>query len=591
MSVHLTMSNLLHKALVSLCFALLFPTVSVKADNQDAILLDQIERAEFPELLSYESKVKAALASEPPVLNLLPLTVNGQQILKVALGNADFISKARDTSTKKPMRNEIFAVRPFRAGDLSHDSSKVCAANNCFTVEMYNFTAHITSYAVVLADTLKILGVRHLNSFQPEIPEHLRELAIQIARNTKEVRSQLAEGADLNSFIMAGTKTALNRTRCERAQHLCVAPTFVLNKRALWTIVDLEEGRVVGTRFTEWQNTAPIAFTEQKLRDEIILEKLCENSVTMEQAGWKLRYQLTSSDGLEVQDVSYKGSPRLKSAKNVDWHVSYSDNDGFGYSDAIGCPLFSAAAVVPAKLPKIKPLMDGEKTIGFELHQDFLSKQWPLPCNYYYEQRFQFFNDGRFRIAVASVGRGCGVPGIYRPVIRMELPFNNSTVSSFTDNGWKTWDKEGFVEQTKETKYSTEGYQFKIQASNGEGYYLEPGRAQFDDKGRGDNAFTYIVRNHPEREEGARDLPTIGPCCNDGYQQGPEKFIDDKPEQISNSSLVMWYVPQLMNDGRPGSEYCWGSTDIVDGKVVKYEYPCIAGPMFVPFSNGTKASK
>ena len=42
--------------------------------------------------------------------------------------------------------------------------------------------------------------------------------------------------------------------------------------------------------------------------------------------------------------MRFGGRPVLESAKLVDWHVSYSESDGFGYSDAVGCPVFSAAA-------------------------------------------------------------------------------------------------------------------------------------------------------------------------------------------------------------------------------------------------------
>ncbi|MBX7143372.1 MAG: hypothetical protein K1X79_02890 [Oligoflexia bacterium] len=565
-------------------FALFAIVYLAQAQAQSpAAVPEDDSRVEFPELLDYEAKVQASLKAEPPVLNLLPLTQADQQALAVALKSPQFTSHTRDAQSKRSNRNEIFAVRPFKAGDLPAENSP-CSSDTCHVVEMYNFTQHITSVAIIDNKAANLVAVRHFETFQAEIPEHLRVLATKIAHNSALVKKQLGKVPGAQEFVMAGTKTALNRTRCERAKHICVAPTFVLTDRALWTVVDLEEGRVVGTRFTDIRpEGAQLVFTEQKIQDESITAELCRGSKAVERDGWAFTYHLTSSDGIELQNAKFKGQDRLLSSKNVDWHVSYSDKDGFGYSDAIGCPLFSAAAVVPAKLPKFKELKSADQYLGFELHQDFISKQWPLPCNYYYEQRFQFFKDGTFRVAVASVGRGCGEPGIYRPVIRVVLPGTQHKVYSWDGKAWQPILKEAWFEQNADTKYSPEGYQFKLETGPARGFYIEPARGQFNDKGRGDNAFTYWVRESANRDEGLNDLPTIGPCCNNDFHQGPEKFIEPKPEALTGTRAVLWYVPQLTNSGKPGDEYCWGSTDLVDGQVVKYEFPCIAGPKFIPF--------
>jgi hypothetical protein len=120
---------------------------------------------------------------------------------------------------------------------------------------------------------------------------------------------------------------------------------------------------------------------------------------------------------------------------------------------------------------------------------------------------------------------------------------------------------------------------FKI---NGEqNYYVEPNRGQFNDNSRGDNAYTYITKYKPE--EGEQDMLTIGPCCNNNYEQGPEKFMEN--ENVSNTEIVLWYVPQMKNDGRPGKEYCWAEASIKNGVYTTTTYPCFVGPMFVPVNN------
>ena len=156
---------------------------------------------------------------------------------------------------------------------------------------------------------------------------------------------------------------------------------------------------------------------------------------------------------------------------------------------------------------------------------------------------------------------------------------DKATIAEWTGNDWKPWDKEGWAEQTASTPYTPEGYQFRILGGDGQGYMLEPDRGQFGDGARGDNAFVYATLHKPD--EGDADMITIGPCCNTDYQQGPEKFMEP-PEPIAASDLVLWYVPQMKNDDKPGQQYCW-TESVVEQGMVKYKtYPCVFGPMFVP---------
>lgn len=569
---------------ILLVFTFLFIWISGSlAQEQDRLLVGSVP-VMFEELSQYQSAVAKSFQKPLAIVNLLTLDKQQELALSIALANQEFLkfSKVSAENGINLTRNEIFAVRKARLGDTS-ESPGSCANGRCYTVEMFNFTLNLTSYAVINLETKSAIEVRHVRDLQTEVPGYLEKLAIGIALNTAEVVKQLGAGSGVSDFIMAGTKTSLNRTRCERSRHLCVAPTFIKGQRALWTIVDVTDGRVVGTRWTGWGDSPVQAITEQRLRDDVIMNNLCEHPARISRDGWEFDYGLTSSDGLQIQSAKFHGEEVIASAKNVDWHVSYSDLDGFGYSDAVGCPIFSAAAVVPAELPKIVELWSAAKRTGFELHQDFLSKLWPLPCNYYYEQRYQFYRDGSFRPAVASVGRGCGESAVYRPVIRIRLAIKHARVYFWNSNAWTELKVEGWKLQEPKTEYSPEGYQFKIVDSSGRGYYLEPSRGQFQDGGKGDNAYVYFTRHHGSPDEGELDLPTIGPCCNSDFAQGPERFINTPPETVAGGELVIWYVPQLKNSGQKGREYCWATSEIVEGKLIKREFPCIAGPKFIPF--------
>src|SRR3989339_108377 len=449
---------------------------------------------------------------------------------KIALADPFFTRYLFDLKTKKPLWNEIFGVYP---------------------------------------------------DMQPDIPSSLIQLAERIAINAPEVEKALGFKPNSQKPIMSSTKTALNRTKCERSQHLCVAPTFVQGNRALWAIVDLTDNRLVGLRWTNTGTDAAVV-TERKLQNETVADCYCEKVNSINKNGWNMDYLLTASDGLQISNVSFNDKRILNSAKLVDWHVSYSGTDGFGYSDAVGCPIYSQAAVVATDPPKIAEIVEGDSVVGFMLEQKFFSELWPGPCNYSYSQRYFFYNDGRFRITCASIGRGCGNNGTYRPVFRISFAGNEQNFYEYAQEGWKHWTKENWQLQKPSTLYDSSGYQYKISLNNSSNYFIEPGKGQFNDGGKGDNAYLYLTKNHLNKDEGETDLVTIGPCCNTNHEQGPEKFINAVPESTANTDLVLWYVPQMKNDDRPGSKYCWAETYYENGVYKIKAYPCFAGPMFVP---------
>jgi len=314
-----------------------------------------------------------------------------------------------------------------------------------------------------------------------------------------------------------------------------------------------------------------------------VYEEYCQKSQTLMEGDWQMSYMLTSSDGLKLSDVHFRGDPVLDSTKLVDWHVSYSQNEGFGYNDAVGCPIFSSAAVVAFNGPAVETISQNGETVGFALVQDFRSEEWPVPCNYRYEQRYEFYDDGRFRIAVANHGRGCGDDGTYRPVIRIQLAEseNGGNLAEWDGRDWVPWMEEGWQVQNEQTAYTSEGFQYRLTLSDGRGFFLEPGQGQFGDGGRGDNAYLFALRVNPDIDEGESDLASLGSCCNEDFRQGPEQFMA-QPESIEDEHLVLWYIPQLKNDATPGQEYCWADTFIEEGISVARSWPCYAGPVFVP---------
>lgn len=544
---------------------------------------DSEPAANIPSVNAYLDLVAETLKKPVPVLPLQrELSEEEARAQEIALTSSKFLSFVKD-SEGRPYRNEIFGIYPARESDILKQYSAYWKEGKCFRIEMYNFALNSTTVGIVSLPYQEVFQLGHFVGMQPELPAHLKDMAIQIAQENPNVIEALGGRPGAAEAVMADTKTALNASRCERSKHLCVAPTFVKNERALWAIVDLTDLRLVGTRWTNLGATPTVVdygISERQVQNEHISECYCTTEVKLTKNDWDLQYMITSNDGLRVSEVKYQGRKVLDNAKLVDWHVSYSKTDGFGYSDAVGCPYFSSATVVAVEPPKVGDIMDNGQAAGFFIEQFYRSDGWPSPCQYQYFQRYEFYNDGRFRIAAASIGRGCGNDGTYRPVFRIALAGEENEIGEWDGSRYRRIEKEGWILQQPNTRYDGEAL-LKVR-SGGVNFRFVPGNGQFNDGGRGDNAYIYFTVRKPEADEGETDLPTIGPCCNSDYRQGPEKFIEPSPESLVGQPVVVWYVPQIKNDDTPGREYCWAEAKLVNGVFETEYYPCIAGPMFVP---------
>jgi hypothetical protein len=562
-------------------------------------------------LVDYRTQIANALKANSPVVRLAgKLDAKQRQAQDLALADAKFVEGVRDKQTSEPLRNEIMGVYALRDSDIVTPEVQVCktpdsSSARCMKVEMYLFAANDTRVAVVDLVAKKMLSVRTLVGIQPEISPTLERIALELAAGSPLVATALGRTPSLDEFIMANSKASLAGTRCERSQHLCVAPTIVEGKTALFVVVDLTALKVVGARWSKVGRAANVP-SEKRVQNETISREYCERATNIDRNGWKFNFQITSSDGVRVADVEYKGAKLYKSVKNVDWHVAYPWKEKLGYSDAVGCPVFSQAAVVAIDPPVFETLKENGVDVGFSLIQDFRSEQWPRPCNYFYRQRFDFFNDGRFRPWSASYGRGCGDGATYRPVTRIEFA-NMTSVASFASNAWTEWNSEDW-KRSRDLAAAADGAKLRFNNANGVTVHVRandgaPGAkndgrtcASCHDKPvqprpdsarslglpqtRGDDAYVYVTVHPSGRDEGASDMPPIGSCCNEDHKQGPHRFLEPKEPIVSGSGtpLVFWYVAQMVNDARPGHEYCWADYVIDKGVYVPRAYPCYSGP-------------
>ena len=487
-------------------------------------------------------------------------------------------------------RSEVFGVREM--GQQTTQNSTECADADCRLVEIYSFDTNATTSVILNLETDEVLDVLHQPGLQPGINKRLADLAVEIAMNDPVVIAAL--GFKPTKVDMSPVAARLAGTSCDGG-HLCAGPTFRVGNRVLWAVVDLTEEKVAGIDWTEVQPDGPSETYDPQ-------GGFCPSPGSVNRDGWMLNYETMHTDGLAVHNVSFNGRSVLTSAKLVEWHVDYNGTYFYpGFFDIVGCGnlgqpgVYPGFPIAPYQETQIVDLMDGPDVVGFELVQDFRMPNWGAACNYRYEQRMQFWQDGRFRIVSGAFGRGCGDSSVefnfqpyYRPVVRIDI-----AVDGDDNDSLYLWDGIQWQEQISETyrtpyaevdhgphHYTTnDAIAAVVDTQNFGGYFIVPSQGQFNPEDRPDEPFFYVTQHNVA--EGDVDLPIMNPAdsykYNDDHRQGPDMFINN--ENVSDTNIVLWYVAQHGTDRINGDDppYCWTVTAPTEA------YPCYGGPMFVPF--------
>ncbi|HGZ71025.1 MAG TPA: hypothetical protein ENK74_06455 [Nitratifractor sp.] len=587
-------------------------------DSSDKKIILPSKSANIKEVQEYLEDLQKVYKSGGSVLPLdsSEIDSNGAVAQEIALKDSNFLS---DTRVKgEPIHNDIMRVLPSMPSLLDNKSKEQCKADNCYILEKYNFVYNSTTRAIVDIDAKKVIAIKRFDGMQPDISSRLTKVAKAIALKSPEILKELGHTPTPNELSMANVRTNLQESPCEEKHHLCVAPTFAdhQKERALWAIVDLTELKLAAAKWAGLGKTyTPACIDERTLQNRYIVKNFCQKDNNISKNGWQITYHLTGSDGLELRNVKYNGQEVAKSLKIVDWHVAYrglgadkldtstptivegrrvefvkgeNNEYTFGYNDAMGCPMFSTSVVLAFNGPQIKPLIENGKEVGFYIVQDFRNPKWPMACNYRYENKFEFYNDGSFRVVAINLGRGCSNKAIYRPVMRLDTTTGTKEqFAIYQDGAWSSWKSEGEYRSTsKEALYKGQYlYRLNSQDEEQKGFYVEPNRGQFKDKSRGDHEHIFVTKYRAN--EGDEDLLTLGSCCKLD-RDGVEPFSEDK-ESIVGQNLVFWYVPRIQNDDREGHEYCWADSTIdANGNPSVNIWPCIVGPKFVPIKNVEK---
>jgi hypothetical protein len=520
-----------------------------------------------------------ALAQSQPIRALSTtdqaLTSEQQQAQSLAIASPVVRDYVGDS------RGEVFQV--FSFNDPYDPAYKACADGTCRQVDIFAFDQLATVTAIVHLGSDKVIDAWLVPNSHPLINPRLYNRAVEIIQNDPDVEAALGFVPSVEQIrLMDGENTT---TECKGAR-LCAGVPFFVDSGAVWVLVDLHDETIEKI----WWAAKP--YNVNSPQDNPIAERIpedCGTTIHVAREGWNLDYRTTPTDALEITNLTFdvNGTPqqvatRLKLAQ---WHARYTPTGGF--RDYTGCGGGGGGyAIYPYGNTQIRTLYDHlNNPIGFEVVQDFRMSNWGAHCNYRYEQHFEFYQDGRYRVKAGAYGQGCGdnmqEEATYRPVMVMDVAVDGDAGDTLS-----LWDGAQWVDQATEAwwlqsaPYTTEGYRYKIADQNGVGYYVEPGQGQFDDFGTGDNAYMYLTLHRASESDG--DLPLLpgSSCCNSDYRQGPHSYTNG--EAVANQNITLWYVPAsatittwMVNNGFGDRQYCWTEN-------TSTTWPCYAGPMFVP---------
>ncbi len=521
-----------------------------------------------------------AVADAGPIKPLQPteraLTAQQQQAQRLALASASVQRYVQGA------RAEVFTILPLR--DPFAPAYDVCNDGSCYQVDIFDFDQAATVTAIVHGEGNRVLDTWLTPASHPLITPALYQRAVEIIQNDPDVVAALGYRPTVEQTRLMDADDA--ETVCT-AGRLCAGATFMTDSGAVWVLVDLHEERVARL----WWEEKPYDLISNQIdpKPEVAPED-CGVTIHIDRDGWKMDYRTTPTDGLEVVNITKNiggvDRPVATRLKLMEWHARYPS--GSGYRDYIGCgggagggfPIYSYGNT------QVRDLYDqADAYIGFVVVQDFRMSNWTAACNYRYEQHFEFYTDGRYRVKSGAYGRGCGnsqlTEATYRPVIRMDVAVlgdDNDTFSIWNGSQWVDQAIEGWWLQSG--PYTAEGYLYRVMDQSGFGYYIEPGQGQFNDLGTGDNAYTYLTLHRAS--EGDADfgaLPDTG-CCYTDHRQGPHYWVNG--ENVLNQNIVLWYVPAsetvttwMVNNGYGERQYCWTDNATTT-------WPCFSGPMFVP---------
>lgn len=446
----------------------------------------------------------------------------------------------------------------------------VCAEATCKQVNLYDFARNEGITVLVNLESREVLDIFYQPHNRPFLTREWTDRALTIALNAPEVIAEL--GFKPDKVSMAPNDSWLDSGGCENGD-VCLAATFDRGERNLWAIVNLNQSKVVRTYWTQMR---PAAAPPQA--PAAVTTTACPAPGLITRDGWSVPYQTTASDGLHIYNVTRQDERIINSAKVVEWHVRYPPA-GSGFIDTIGCGSGSGFPITPYGETQIQEMFDSvtQAYLGFELIQDFRNPfDWGQNCSYRYQQQFQFYTDGSYRVVMGAFGRGCGsgpdFDPLYIAVMRIDAAVGADDQTVFDRWDGQSWHREPIELWLESLTTEKIG---RIAAPTGDYYEISSDYGLYGDDAP-EKGYLYVTRYYPE--EGATDLGgfSSSTCCYPDHRQGPHEFIDG--DVIDKTHLVLWYAPLMQSHSGVGVEHCW----TVQGEPNPITYPCFGGLRFRP---------
>ncbi|HFC12695.1 MAG TPA: hypothetical protein ENJ56_07615, partial [Anaerolineae bacterium] len=398
-------------------------------------------------------------------------------------------------------RTEVFQIAPLP--NFRPNQRDLCATATCYQVDIYDYETGRATTVIVDITNSQILDIFQLENSHPMYSEAVALRAKALMINNAEVVE--AVGRPIQSkeiMLMDGYHADVEG--CD-GRNLCLTNVFVVDSGNVWVTVNMQKNEVAGIWWTSRALDGAEAGRLKETESADTRGGFCNDTYSHTAGGWDVNYRISNTDGLYAYNISYQGETVVDSIKLVEWHADYtvqntSGGGPTGFVDYTTCGVGSGSGfpIVAYVAPEIRPITEMGQQIGFEIVQDYRMSSWGNTCNYRYEQHYQFYNDGRWRVVGGSYGRGCGnaqlEEAVYRPVLRIDLTpavtgehfdYWDSTANNWTESTFEDWFGEGRPGHNGDRfPANSDGYAFRIRGGVKD-YYIEPGIGQFKDGGTG----------------------------------------------------------------------------------------------------------
>jgi len=277
---------------------------------------------------------------------------------------------------------------------------------------------------------------------------------------------------------------------------------------------------------TVTDSATPIALTNFIARPIIVQDW------PVDRLGWRIFWNVTANDGINIWNVTYKGTLIIRDARLAAVQVIYLEP---------GCGPFYDE---PYNMTGVKK--DGN--IAYENSTDPSNPYFQIGAEYRvggydYDQAFRFYPNGRWEPELMIGRGGCAIDHIYEPHWRIDLALNedaNNFMSMYTPEGtWQDliWEGNYTDNGFRDTSHKGTVWRFGDQ---GRYYYIVPNiiRADLDLPPLPSDLI--LVRNHPNEIE----------LSHGDHLESPVEFVNR--ELAFRRDIVLWFVPKILDHG-PGA--------------------------------------